>query len=225
VGADYLGAPVGDCRFSDIAIFSFHPVKIITTAEGGVAVTNSAELAARMDLLRSHGVTRNPELMSRKSDGGWYYEQLELGFNYRMTDLHAALGRSQIDRLDEFVARRRALAARYEGLLAGSVVTRPWQEPTTSSSWHLYIIRIDPTRTNVSRGEVFEGLRAAGIGANVHYIPVYRQPYYQRLGFANADCPEAERYYAEALSIPLFPDMTDDEQDFIVEQLDRLVGP
>lgn len=215
VGARYRGAPVGDCRYSDVTIFSFHPVKIITTAEGGIALTNDADLAAKMALLRSHGITRDPALME-KSDGGWYYEQIALGYNYRMTDMQAALGSSQMTRLDEFIDRRRALAARYDALFADAPLTRPWQHPDTLSSYHLYIVRLDLTRNSVSHREVFDRLRARDIGVNLHYIPVYLQPYYRDRGFRPGHCPEAERYYSEAISLPLFATLTDAEQDQVV---------
>ena len=216
IGASYLDAPVGDGRFSDITVFSFHPVKIVTTAEGGVAVTQHAELAQRMQLFRSHGITRDPALLREPSPGAWYYEQNELGFNYRLTDLQAALGTSQLRRLATFVARRRALAARYDRELEGLPLHRPWQHPDTRSSWHLYVVRLDdPSR----RDAAFAQLRERGIGVNVHYIPVYWQPYYHRLGFTRGLCPEAERYYGAAISIPLHAELTDAEQDAVVRAL------
>lgn len=216
VGADYLGRPVGDCRYSDITIFSFHPVKIVTTGEGGIALTNSAELAEAMALYRSHGITRDPTQMEREPDGGWYYEQVALGFNYRMTDMQAALGSSQMTRLDTFVARRRALAARYDAAFAGLDIVRPWQDPATDSSWHLYVIRLDQRRNPVGHRAAYDRLRADGIGVNLHYMPVYLQPYYRRLGFTPGHCPEAEHYYAEAISIPLYAGLTDEDQDKVV---------
>lgn len=219
VGARYQGAPVGDCRFSDVTIFSFHPVKIITTAEGGLALTNRREIADRMRLLRTHGVTRDPAEMEREPDGGWYYEQVALGFNYRMTDIQAALGLSQMERLGEFVAARRALAARYDERLAGAALTTPWQHPATESSWHLYIVRLDLTRNSLRHGEVFDRLRADGIGANLHYMPVYLHPHYRRLGFRPGHCPEAELYYREAISIPLYPGLGEAQQDQVIASL------
>ncbi len=224
VGGRYLDQPVGNCRYSDITIFSFHPVKIITTAEGGMALTNDAELASRMERLRSHGITRDVALMESESDGPWYYQQIELGYNYRMTDMQAVLGCSQFTRLDEYVARRHVLARRYDALLDDLPVVTPWQSPDAYSALHLYPIRIDSQRSGKRRREVFEGLRAAGIGVNVHYIPVHTQPHYQRLGFAQGDFPESERYYAEAISLPMFPTLTEAQQDEVVAALRTLLG-
>ncbi|MGZ8313025.1 MAG: UDP-4-amino-4,6-dideoxy-N-acetyl-beta-L-altrosamine transaminase [Allosphingosinicella sp.] len=217
VGARYRGGPVGDCRYSDIAVFSFHPVKIITTAEGGLALTNNADLAARMALLRSHGITRDEALMVDDSPGPWYYEQLALGFNYRMTDLQAALGLSQLDRLDAFVARRRALAAVYDDAFLNRPIAVQWQAPDSESSYHLYIIHLGERGGTRDRGAAFAELRARGIGVNLHYIPVYLQPYYRALGFAPGHCPEAERYYAGAVSIPLYSGMADADQTAVIE--------
>lgn len=215
VGGRYRGEPVGNCRYSDIAIFSFHPVKIITTAEGGLALSNDAELARRMGLYRTHGITRAPEEMEAPAHGPWYYEQVALGFNYRMTDLQAALGSSQIKRLDAFVARRRALASAYDEAFRNQAVSYQWQHPDTESSWHLYILRWPGGAERRSR--VFAALREAKIGVNLHYIPVYLQPYYRRLGFAPGHCPEAERYYEGAISIPVFPGMSDGEQQQVIQ--------
>ena len=220
VGASYGNGPVGDCRHSDIAVFSFHPVKIITTGEGGMAMTNDPELAHRMALLRSHGVTRDPARLRSMPEGGWYYEQLALGFNYRMTDIQAALGFSQLQRLDDLVARRRALAARYDQAFAGLPLTRPWQHPDTNSSWHLYVIRVDAAL----HAQAFARLRDEGIGVNLHYIPVPRQPYYRDLGFDPAQWPEAEAYYAEAITLPLYPAMTDEQQDQVIAAVKDALG-
>jgi UDP-4-amino-4,6-dideoxy-N-acetyl-beta-L-altrosamine transaminase len=220
VGGRYLDEPIGSCRYSDIAVFSFHPVKIITTGEGGVALTNNAGLAARMERLRAHGITRDPALMEGETEGPWYYQQLELGANYRITDLQAALGSSQLRRLDAFVARRRILAQRYDRLLGGLALIRPWQHPETLSAWHLYVVQVDEARTGRTRREVFETLRAAGIGVNVHYIPVHeQQPYYRRLGFRHGDFPIAEAYYRRAISLPLHPGLTDEEQERVATAL------
>ena len=216
IGADYLGAPVGNCAHSDITVFSFHPVKIITTAEGGMALTGDAGLAARMERLRSHGITRDADLMTHAPDGPWYYQQLELGWNYRMTEIHAALGLSQMDRLDAFIARRRALAEAYDAALAGLPLRRPGRQDGAASSWHLYVIRLDdPARHRA----VFEALRAAGIGVNLHYIPVHLQPYYRDMGFSPGDFPASEDYYARAISIPLHAGLSDAEQARVVAVL------
>lgn len=225
VGASYKGTPVGDCRFSDIAVFSYHPVKIITTAEGGLATTNDAELARLMGLYRTHGVTRDLSAMEEEPHGDWYYEQQALGFNYRMTEMQAALGLSQMSRIDAFVAERRRLAARYDERLDGQPLSRPWQHSDTDSSWHLYIVRLDLSRNSVSRRRVFDQLREKGVGVNLHYMPVYLQPYYRRLGFRPGLCPEAERYYEEALSIPLFATLTEEQQDHVVASLSEAVQP
>lgn len=221
IGARYRGEPVGNCRYADISVFSFHPVKIVTTGEGGAATTGNAELAEKMRLLRSHGITRDPARMDRPSPGSWYYEQQALGYNYRITDIQAALGASQMQRLDEFVARRTALAGRYGELLRGLPVHLPEQLAYTASSWHLYVIRIDAGVSNNTRDEVFAAMRQAGVGVNVHYIPVHLQPYYRNLGFQPGDFPAAERYYQEAISLPLFYDLVDSQQALVVNALKR----
>lgn len=221
IGGKYQGEYIGSGRYSDITVFSFHPVKIITTAEGGIALTNDDTLASRMNLLRSHGVTRDPALMTHEADGPWYYQQVDLGFNYRMTELQAALGVSQLERLDAYVARRNALAARYDDRLAAVPVTTPWQHPDSYSGRHLYVIRLELDRISVTHRQVFEALREQGIGVNLHYIPVHTQPYYQQFGFQPGDFPEAERYYSEAISLPLYPTITDTQQDEVVMALAR----
>lgn len=220
IGGKYQNVPVGNCRYSDIAIFSFHPVKIITTGEGGMALTNNGDLANRLQLLRSHGITRDSGQMTHAPDGPWYYQQIALGYNYRMTDIQAALGLSQMARLDEFVARRHAIADRYDQLLASLPVRTPWQHPDAYSGLHLYIIRLKPEAIGKSHQQVFEELRAEGIGVNLHYIPVYLQPYYEGLGFRAGHCPEAERYYAEAISLPMFPDLSPEQQLHVVRTLE-----
>ncbi len=219
IGGSYQGEKIGSCRYSDITVFSFHPVKIITTGEGGIAVTNDAVLVKQMARLRSHGITRYPSEMTHPPDGSWYYQQIELGFNYRMTDIQAALGISQMRRLDDFVAERHAIAALYEELLNDTPVTRPWQHPDCHSALHLYIVRVQESRMNYSHREVFERMRADGIGVNLHYIPVYRQPYYERMGFRPDDFPEAEHYYSEAISVPIYPGLTADQQREVVMRL------
>ena len=221
IGGRYQDVPVGSCRFSDITVFSFHPVKIITTAEGGMAVTNDAEWSRRMQLLRSHGITRDVRDMTHVSDGPWYYQQIELGYNYRLTDLQAALGLSQMRRLDAFVRQRHQLAARYERLLADLPVVTPWQLPASYSGLHLYVVRLDLARIVRSHREVFEALRADGVGVNLHYIPVYSQPYYAKRGFAPNYCPNAEKYYATAISLPLYPGLSESQQDHVVAALAR----
>lgn len=219
IGARYRDEPVGNCRYSDIAVFSFHPVKVITTAEGGMATTNDPALAKRMRLLRTHGITRDAEDMTREPDGPWYYEQIALGFNYRMTDVQAALGLSQIDRVGEYVAARNRIAARYDALLAALPVVTPWQHPDGLSARHLYVVRLKLTEIRGSHREVFEAMRRAGIGVNLHYIPVYRQPYYAQLGVEGAGCAEAERYYAEAITLPLYPALAEAQQDQVIGAL------
>lgn len=219
IGGKYQGEPIGNCRFSDVTVFSFHPVKIVTTAEGGAALTNNKELAERMALFRSHGITRDPAAMTRGPDGPWYYQQLDLGYNYRMTDMQAALGFSQLARLNEYVARRHVLARRYDEMLAPLPVVRPWQHPDSYSGSHLYVIRLELANVSKSRRAVFEGLRARGVGVNVHYIPVHTQPYYSRFGFRNGDFPESEKYYEEAITLPMFPLMSEAQQDEVVAAL------
>jgi UDP-4-amino-4,6-dideoxy-N-acetyl-beta-L-altrosamine transaminase len=225
IGASYLGQPVGDCRYSDICVFSFHPVKIVTTAEGGLCTAADPELGARLAQLRTHGVTRDPARMAWESEGPWYYQQTMLGLNYRMTDLQAALGASQMKRLGEFVAARHRLARRYDELLAGLPVVTPWQDPDSHSALHLYPVRIRRETGLPDRRTVFERMRAAGIGVNVHYIPVHLQPYYRDLGFRPGQFPEAEAYYAEAISIPLYATLTEEQQDKVAHALRSALLP
>lgn len=221
IGGKYQGKPIGDCRYSDVTVFSFHPVKIVTTGEGGMAVTNSEGLAERMALLRSHGITRDPAQMTHEPDGPWYYQQIEIGYNYRMTEMQAALGLSQLQRLDDYVACRNQLAERYDRLLADLPVTTPWQHPDSYSGRHLYVICLQLDRIDSSHQAVFESLRDQGIGVNVHYIPVHLQPWYRSMGFCSGDFPEAERYYARAISLPLFPLMTEAQQDQVIDALGK----
>lgn len=221
IGGRWQGAPVGNCRHSDITVFSFHPVKIITTAEGGLATTNDPELAARMERLRSHGITRDPNLMTHAPDGPWYYQQIELGLNYRMTEMQAALGLSQMARLEPFVARRHVLAERYDAALADLPLTTPWRHPDSYSAFHLFVILLDRAARHRA---VFEGLRASGIGVNLHYIPVHLQPYYRKMGFAPGDFPFSEAYYGRAISLPLFATMTEAQQDEVVTALKGLLA-
>ncbi len=219
IGGGYQGAKVGSCAYSDMAVFSFHPVKIITTGEGGMILTNREDLYQKLIRLRTHGITRDSALMTHEPDGPWYYQQIALGFNYRMTDLQAALGYSQLQRLDEFVIRRHKLANHYNEKLAGLPLTLPWQHPDAYSAFHLYIVRLQLDKIGLSHREVFEQLREAGIGVNLHYIPVHLQPYYQALGFRPGGFPQAEQYYREAISLPMYYDLTEANQDRVVHAL------
>lgn len=219
IGGEFMGAPIGNCAYSDITVFSFHPVKIITTAEGGMAMTNDVGLAERMRLLRTHGVTRMPEQMERESHGGWYYEQVDLGFNYRMTDLQAALGLSQHARIEHFVRRRHEIAHAYDEQLAELPLVLPMRLPSGRSALHLYVIKVDERHGCCDRSTLFDRLRRAGIGVNVHYIPVHTQPYYERLGFRRGQYPEAERYYATALSLPIYSGLLEEEQARVIAAL------
>ena len=223
IGGQYLDRPIGCCQYSDITIFSFHPVKIITTAEGGLATTNSEELAERMRLLRSHGVTRNQKLMTKDLEGAWYYQQIDLGFNYRMTELQAALGVSQMKRLDEFVAKRHSLQERYDLLLKNLPIIKPFQAKNTYSALHLYPIQIVLNKVQKSREQIFNELRDSGIGVNVHYMPIHMQPYYQQFGFNEGDFPNSEDYYSQAISIPLFHSMSLVQQDEVIAKLKMII--
>jgi UDP-4-amino-4,6-dideoxy-N-acetyl-beta-L-altrosamine transaminase len=224
IGGRYRDRPIGCCEFSEMTVFSFHPVKIITTAEGGMVTTNNQDLYDRLIRLRSHGITRDPRFMEGESDGPWYYQQLELGYHYRITDLQAALGSSQMERLDAFVNRRHELVERYNVELKGLPLTTPYQHPDTYPSWHLYPIRLQLDRIKLSHREVFEALRAAEIGVNVHYIPVHTQPYYQRLGFKWGDFTESERYYQEEISLPLYASLSDGRQDRVIAVLREILS-
>ena len=224
IGGKYKGEFIGNCRYSDVTVFSFHPVKIITTAEGGMALTNSDELASKMALLRSHGITRDVEQMTHAPDGPWYYQQIGLGFNYRMTELQAALGVSQMERLDAYVSRRHELARRYDQLLQSLPVTTPWQHEDSYSGLHLYVIRLQLQKIDKSHREVFGLLREHGIGVNLHYIPVHTQPYYQSMGFKKSDFPQAESYYAEAISLPMYQTLSDEQQDQVVSVLQKVLN-
>ena len=223
IGGKYLDQPIGGCQYSDITVFSFHPVKIITTAEGGLATTNDEKLAERMQLFRSHGVTRDPILMSKPSEGSWYYQQVDLGFNYRMTELQAALGISQMQRLDDFVAKRHILQKRYDLLLSTLLITRPLQDEDSYSALHLYPIQIDLNKVSKNREQIFSELRDAGVGVNIHYIPIHTQPYYLQFGFREGDFHNSETYYNQALSLPLFSTMTLEQQDEVVNNLKRIL--
>ena len=223
IGGEYRGEKIGNCRYSDIAVFSFHPVKIITTAEGGAAMTNDDDLARRMALFRSHGITRDTNQMKVANAEPWVYEQLELGYNYRLTDLQAALGISQMARLDEFVSKRHRIAERYDALLADLPVKTPFRSAECYSGFHLYVIRV-PARGHVERTGVFKSLAADGIGVNVHYIPVHTQPYYREHGHTDTHMPESEAYYDEAITLPLYPGLSEQLQDRVVAALRKAVG-
>lgn len=222
IGGDYLARKVGSCMYSDIAVFSFHPVKIVTTGEGGLLVTNDRALHESSLLLRSHGITRNPALMDKPAEGAWYYQQVELGYNYRMTDIQAALGVSQMLRIDPFVARRRQIADHYDAALSSLPVRIPKRSTDSVSAWHLYVIQIDSTRTSLSRREVFDALQAAGIQANVHYAPVHLNPYYRRFGFAPGDFPMAEDYYRDAITLPMYPGLDSQRIDHVVATMRKI---
>lgn len=224
IGGKYRGESTGNCRYSDITIFSFHPVKIITSGEGGMALTNNPQLAKCLRLLRSHGITSDvADMIPQAPEELWGYQQIALGFNYRMTDLQAALGLSQMQRLEEFVVKRHAIARRYEKLLSELPVVSQWQPPGSYSGYHLYVIRLKLSEISKTQREVFEALRAAGIGVNLHYIPVHRQPYYTRMGFKAGDFPMAEAYYQEAMSLPIYPRLTEEQQDRVIGELNRIL--
>ncbi|MCE7518395.1 UDP-4-amino-4,6-dideoxy-N-acetyl-beta-L-altrosamine transaminase [Halomonas titanicae] len=223
IGGKYQGEFIGNCRYSDITVFSFHPVKIITTAEGGMAVTNSDELANKMTLLRSHGITRDSSQMTHEADGPWYYQQIDLGFNYRMTELQAALGLSQIERLNQYVACRHRLAERYDKALADFPIVTPLQHPESYSGRHLYVIRLKLDEIDQTHLQVFESLREQGIGVNLHYIPVHTQPYYQKMGFEEEAFPQAMQYYREAISLPIFQGLKNKHQDEVIRALGSIL--
>jgi len=223
IGARYLDEPVGNCRYSDICIFSFHPVKIITTGEGGMATTQDSVLARKMQMLRSHGITSVESEFSEPSHGAWYYQQHMLGFNYRLTDMQAALGLSQLGRLDQFVTARQQLVAKYDSAFANNTALQPLtQHPSTYSSYHLYVVRLT-NQTQAQHKECIRYLRHQGIVGHVHYIPIYLQPYYQQLGFKAGYCPHAEKYYQQAVTLPLYPELTSEQQAIVISELERFL--
>ena len=224
LGATYQGKPIGDCTWSDITVLSFHPVKIITTAEGGMVLTQNPKLHEKVQLLRSHGITRDESKMTQPSAGPWYYEQIDLGFNYRLTDLQAALGYSQMQRLTSFIERRRAIAGRYDRELTGLPLILPGQTADTQSAWHLYVVQVDPSRTHKTRLQLFSEMRLAGIDVNVHYIPVHTQPYYQALGFQHGDFPVAEAYYSNVASLPMYVGLSEEQQTRVIRELGRILA-
>lgn len=218
IGAHYQGGRVGSCEYSDITVFSFHPVKIVTSGEGGAALTNSSEVDQKLKLLRSHGITRDSDMMQFPKDDGWYYEQVDLGFNYRMTDIHAALGLSQLTRINEYIERRHEIASRYDQEFSGVNFQTPYRNPLNKSALHLYVIQVEPSQHK----RIFHKLRDNKIGVNLHYIPVHTQPYYQKLGFSWGDFPNSEVYYEKAISLPIFPTLTENEQSYVIETVKKL---
>lgn len=225
IGAEYQDTKVGCCKYSDMTVFSFHPVKIVTTGEGGMVVTNNKDLYDKLVLYRSHGITREPKLMNKQADGPWYYQQIDLGFNYRMTDMQAALGYSQMQKVDEFVSKRRYLAKRYNELLKNiNGIQLTYQNEDTNSSWHLYVVRVDFSKIIKTKNQIFAEMKEKGICLNLHYIPVHTQPYYEKLGFKDGDFPNSEKYYEEAFTLPLYYSLTDEQQDHIVKSLVEVLG-
>lgn len=224
IGGKYENKKIGNCQYSDITVFSFHPVKIITTGEGGMCLTNDPNLAILLNRFRSHGIVRQASEMTHIPDGPWYYQQIELGYNYRMTDIQAALGLSQMNRLDDFVAARHAVAKRYNDLLNEDWIEVPWQHPDTYSGLHLYIIRVKKNKLGITHRQLFEKLRNAGILVNLHYIPVYKHPYYEKIGYDKQEFPNAEAYYSEAISLPMFATFTESEQQFVVDTIKKPFG-
>jgi len=224
IGGSYNDSKIGSCKYSDITVFSFHPVKIITSGEGGMSLTNDDKLANKLQMHRTHGITRDPEMLRIKDQGPWYYEELDLGFNYRMTEINAALGNSQLNRLDEFVEKRHEIAKKYDQDLSDLPLDLPFQLPTNYSSYHLYVIRLQIENIEISHKDFFKNIRSEGIGVNLHYIPVYKHPYYKSLGFKDYICKNAEQYYKTAISIPIYPDLTISEQDYVIEKIsDNLI--
>lgn len=223
IGSSYNSIKTGSGYYSDITIFSFHPVKIITSAEGGCALTNCPKINQQLKSLRSHGITRDPNLMQSEAEGSWVYEQQELGFNYRMTDLQAALGLSQLARIDNYIAKRHDLACVYDEDLKDLPLSLPARNIESRSALHLYPIQLELNAISLSRKQVFDALRERGIGVNVHYIPIHLQPFYKKMGFSLGDFPNAESYYRQAITIPLHPKMTADQQGYICHSLEEIL--
>lgn len=224
IGGKYNKENIGNCKYSEITVFSFHPVKIITSGEGGMATTNNPDLNSKLEIFRSHGITRNTEMMKNDSHGPWYYEQLDLGYNYRLTDIHAALGISQFNRLDKYVNKRHKISKRYNKLLKDlPMIKHQHQIEESFSAYHLYIITINDSDIKIKHKEIFESLISRGIGVNIHYIPVHLQPFYKELGFKYGDFIESENYYSKAISLPLFPTMIESEQDKVIESLYEII--
>ena len=224
IGGSYNNSKIGSCKYSDITVFSFHPVKIITSGEGGMSLTNDEKLANKLQMHRTHGITRNPEMLRIKDQGLWYYEEQDLGFNYRMTEINAALGNSQLNRLDQFVEMRHEIAKKYNQDLSDLPLDLPFQLTNNYSSYHLYVIRLQIENIEISHKDFFKNIRSEGIGVNLHYIPVYKHPYYKSLKFKDFICKNAEQYYKTAISIPIYPDLTISEQDYVVEKIsDNLI--
>lgn len=223
IGGTYKGTPVGSCKFSDITVFSFHPVKIVTAGEGGAALTNSDALAKKMQLLRSHGITRDFEQMLDEPDGAWSYQQTELGFNYRMTDIHAALGVSQLRKLPEYVKQRNEIATQYQAAFENDPIQLPAIHPDVLSAYHLYIMLLPVGINPLEKRIFFDAMRSAGIGVNVHYIPIHTQPYYKALGFGVGDFPVAEDFYLRAISLPLYPTLKDTEIKHVITSVKELI--
>lgn len=224
IGSSFKGFKVGGCKYSDMAVFSFHPVKIITTGEGGMVLTNDSNIYQKLLLLRTHGITRDEQFMDGDKEGDWYYQQIELGMNYRMTDIQAALGLSQLNRIDQYISRRHQLAKRYNEAFDKLPITLPCQHSDSYSALHLYVIRLKLEEIQRTRKDVFDFMRRQGIGVNVHYIPVHTHPYYQRLGFFKGQFPEAEKYYDECMTLPLFPGMRELEQDTVIDSLRKALS-
>jgi len=225
IGGEYKGAKVGSCEYSDITVFSFHPVKIITTGEGGMALTNDAKIFNKLQKFRSHGITSDQEEMySRPANEIWNYQQVCLGYNYRMTDISAALGISQMERLDQYISTRHLIANKYNAALAKLPLITPFQHKDTYSSYHLYVIRLELDKLSRSQKEIHDSLIETGINVNLHYIPVYRQPFYEKMGFKKGYCPEAEKYHETAISIPIYPTLNDSDQDWVINSLVKLLS-